>query len=258
MKKVINIMKIRTSIKILLAISVFAVMMAACSKKGDYDHSLFYPNVLVTVKTADNGNCYLQLDDKVTLKPINLLSPPYKKEVRALANVSKVNQEGKPYNHAVHVHWMDSIRTKKTVPTAGDENDKKFGTAPLDIINNWVTVLEDGYLTISFYGMWGERGKVHYINLLTGVNPADPFEVELRHDSNGDLANGYGRRAMGIIAFKLPESLKPSGENKKLKVKYRSFSGEKTVTFEFANTKAASGELSGKSGVVPNSLGVVR
>ena len=246
-------MKITTSIKVFLAVSVFVIMTGACSKKGDFDQSLFYPNVLVTVKTADNGDCFLQLDDKVTLKPINLLTSPYKKEVRALARVSKVEKDGKPYNHAVHVHWMDSIRTKPAVPTAGDENDKKFGTAPLEIINNWVTVLEDGYLTISFYGMWGESGKVHYMNLLTGVNPTDPFEVELRHDSNGDLVNGYGRRAMGIIAFKLPESLKPSGENKKLKVKYRSFSGEKTVTFEFNNTKAAAGDLLEKSGNVPKS-----
>lgn len=249
----------KTSIKVFLCVFVFAAIAGSC-KKDNFDQSLFYPNVLVTVKTADNGNCYLQLDDKVTLNPINFLTSPYKREVRALANVTKVNQDGKPYNHAVHVNWMDSIRTKNTVPTAGDENDKKYGTAPLEIVNNWVTVLEDGYLTISFYGMWGESGKVHFVNLLTGVNAADPFEVELRHDSNGDLVNGYGRRAMGIIAFKLPDTLKPSGENKKLKVKYRSFSGEKTVEFNFSNTKAAAGDLSGKSVSVPRSenRGVVR
>mgnify|MGYP000385156400 CR=1 FL=1 len=49
------------------------------------------------------------------------------------------------------------------------------------------------YLTLRFRALWGGQ-KVHYINLVTGVNPDNPYEVELRHNVNGDPQN-YWRDA---------------------------------------------------------------
>lgn len=217
-------------------ISVSAVMLGlliSCDKNRGYDRSMYYPNVLVTVKPVSDGSCFLQLDDKTTLKPVNLSKSPFgKKEVRALANVSKVKESAAPYNQAVKVNWIDSIRTKALVPTAGADNDKVFGTAPIEIVNNWITIVEDGYITICFYGIWGDSGKVHYVNMLTGTNPKDPYELELRHDSNGDVA-GYRREATGIIAFNIRSLPDTKGKTVKLKIKYRSFRGDKVVTFDY-------------------------
>lgn len=218
----------------LTSVTLFTTLiLGSCSPKKDFNSSLYYPNALVTVKTAADGTCYLQLDDATTLRPENISKHPFKgKQVRALANITETKGDKKTYTKAVRVNWMDSIRTKKTVLTAGLENDKKYGTAPVEIVNNWMTVLEDRYLTISFFGIWGRTGKPHYINLLTGVNKNDPFEVELRHNANGDAYSAYAQRSMGIVAFDL-SSLPKDVKGKKLKVKYLSFTGEKTITFEF-------------------------
>ncbi len=227
----------KTFLKLISATVLLGGLSLSCNKNDGYDMSMYYPNVLVTVKNVPDGTCFLQLDDKTTLKPVNLSKSPFgKKEVRALANVLKVRDDASPYNQAVKVNWIDSIRTKALVQTAGTDNDKIFGTAPLEIVNNWITIVEDGYLTICFYGIWGRTGKVHYVNLLTGTNPEDPYELELRHNANGDVS-GYGEKATGLIAFNLRSLPDTQGRTVKLKIKYSSFSGNKTVSFDYVTGK---------------------
>ena len=63
-----------------------------------------------------------------------------------------------------------------------------------------MTVAEDGYLTLRIRTVWGPYGKPHYIDLISGVNPENPFEFELRHDAKGDL---NGRIGDGLIVFNL-------------------------------------------------------
>lgn len=36
-----------------------------------------------------------------------------------------------------------------------------YGTDPVDMINDWVTIAEDGYLTLRFRTMWGDRSQAH-------------------------------------------------------------------------------------------------
>lgn len=227
----------KTLFKLIIPTVVVVFSLMSCNRDARFDSSMFYPNVLVTVKSANGGICYFQLDDATTLKPVNVQKSPFGgKEVRALANVIKTNDKAEPYNQAVKVNWIDSIRTKLPVPSVGTDNDKKYGTAPIEIVNNWVTIVEDGYLTICFYGMWGTCGKVHYVNLLTGTNPEDPYELELRHDSNGDLVS-YGREATGLIAFNIRNLPDTQGKTVKLKIKYQSFSGNKKITFNYCTGK---------------------
>ncbi len=214
--------------------------MSAC-KKETPDYSRFYPNALVTVKTTEGGICYLQLDDKTTLKPTNMDKSPFgEKEVRALVNYT---DEGKPENNSltdfdrtVKINWIDSILTKMPVMTAGEENDSKYGTAPIEIINNWTTIVEDGYITLCFYGIWGRSGRPHILNLLTGTDPEDPYTLELRHDANGDDSY-YGREVTGLVAFNIRELPDTKGETVDLKLKIKSFSGDKTITFKYCTGK---------------------
>ncbi len=50
---------------------------------------------------------------------------------------------------------MDSIRTKMPVVSAGENNDEKFGNDPIEIVKDWVTIAEDGYLTLRIRTKWG-------------------------------------------------------------------------------------------------------
>ena len=50
----------------------------------------------------------------------------------------------------VNINWLDSIRTKVMAKNLGDSNAKTYGNDPLEVVNDWVSIAEDGYLTLRF------------------------------------------------------------------------------------------------------------
>lgn len=195
-------------------------------------------NSVVTVKTASDKSQYLQLDENTTLRPVNIKGTLFDgKEVRALANLMETNDNAGNYTKAVYVNWIDSIRTKGTVLTLGskEENDKAFGNDPFEIMKDWFTIAEDGYITLRIRTLWGTDAK-HYINLVTGVNENNPYEVEMRQDSKGDEGKKIGD---SLIAFYLGDLPDTNGKTVKLKIRWNSFSGEKSAEFDYCTRKAS-------------------
>lgn len=202
----------------------------------DYYYGYMVPNALVTVKPASDNSFFLQLDESTTLLPTNITSSPFgDKEVRALVNYSETDKPSEGYDKAVHINWIDSILTKPIAPDLGVENDAVYGTDPVEIVNDWVTIAEDGYLTLRFRTIWGDSNKPHYVNLLASKDPANPYEVEFRHNAYDDV---YGREADGLVAFKLDNLPDTQGKTVKLKLKWKSFSGDKSVEFDYCTRKA--------------------
>lgn len=207
--------------------SLIISSLSSCTSNDD-NMALLQPTALVTVRPSDSGTFTLQLDNTTTLYPTNMKSSPFgNKEVRALVNYTDEGSRGNTRN--VYINWIDSIRTKKTVPDLGIENDAKYGNDAIEIVNDWVTIAEDGYLTLRIRTQWGLLNNKHNINLLTGVNPDNPYEVELRHDANGDIGGNMGD---ALIAFNLNDLPLKDGETVKLKLNWKSFSGPKTTEFE--------------------------
>ena len=127
----------KKSTLLLTAGLLFGSLFLPSCLDDDNDVNRLYPNALVTVKHAGDKTVFLQLDDKTTLLPVNLNSPLYGgKEVRALVNFKEVNKPKGSFDQAVHVHWIDSIRTKGMVPNLGDENDQKYGNDPVEIVRD--------------------------------------------------------------------------------------------------------------------------
>ena len=221
----------------ILAIVAAAVCLSACNDNDDYyDWSILYPNALVTVRPAANNTCYLQLDDNTTLRPVNVPKAPFgDREVRALVNMSYVKQPAMPYDRAVYVNWIDSILTKSAIPMADMDPDFDYGYDPVEIVRDWVTIAEDGYLTLRFRTVWGANNNMHYVNLITGVNPDNPYEVEFVHNANGD---NYGFVRDGLVAFRLDGLPDTEGKTVKLTLKWQSFSGEKSARFNYCTRKA--------------------
>lgn len=222
----------------LLATGVLFTSLTFQSCLDDDDNYGWYPvpNALVTVKPVSDNSFYLQLDDKTTLLPTNITSSPYgDKEVRALVNFSEVNESSEGYSKAVHINWIDSILTKQTAPDLGIDNDSVYGTDPVEIVNDWVTIAEDGYLTLRFRTIWGDPNKAHFVNLLVSQDPANPYEVEFRHNAYGDV---NGREGDGLVAFKLDNLPDTQGETVKLKLKWKSFRGDKSAEFDYCTRKA--------------------
>lgn len=217
---------------LLLSVVGFVLLMMLPSCINDDDSSeLLRPTALVTVCPNADGSFIMQLDDETQLVPTNLKTSPFgAKEVRALVNYTETNvspQDKKVRN--VEVNWLDSIRTKLPVETLGEQDAVKFGNDPVEIVQDWVTVAEDGYLTLRIRTLWGSPQTNHVLNLVTGTNPEDPYELELRHDAKGDKNGSWGD---ALIAFNLNNLPGADAGKAKIKLKWKSFTGDKSAEFE--------------------------
>lgn len=214
-----------------LAISAIFTLQSCEKDKNTVDPSIYYPNALVTLKTTADNKFYMQFDDNTTVLPVNIKENPYKNktEIRALANIAKVNEPHEGFSDAVHVHWVDSVRTKAMAPNMPGQNVSIYGNDPIELVKDFVTIVEDEYLTVRFRTRFS-GGTYHILNLVPGDKP---FEVVLHHNAQGDT---FGQFGDGIMAFRLdllPETTEPVD----LTVKWESFSGPKSHVFKYVPRK---------------------
>lgn len=215
--------------KLSIVLMALTVMFTSCNS-DDNSETTYLPTALVTVKpTADSF--ILQLNDSVRLLPSNISKSPFgNKEVRALVNYQVEEKSGNSDWQSVHINWIDSIRTKAPVAFVTGKDDSVYGNDPIEIVNDWVTVAEDGYLTLRFRTRWGNTNKVHYVNLLTGVNPDNPYELLLCHNANGDTPVHVGD---ALIAFNLRDVMAGADTDKvKFTLRWNSFNGMKKLEFD--------------------------
>lgn len=208
-----------------------SLFLHSCSN-DDFDNSVNYPNALVTIKTnSSTGQVYFQLDDETTILPTNLKASPYgNKELRALVNFRIQDGQSGHYSKSAYVNWVDTILTKKMVPSQGPKDDDVYGKDPVEIVKDWTTVVEDGYLTLRFRTYFG-NGVKHAINLVKGENP---YEVVLHHNAFGDTR---GVVCDGLVAFRLNDLPDTQGKAVDLTLKWQSFTGMKSVKFKYISRK---------------------
>lgn len=221
-----------TKCKLLItALGLLASSMAfqSCLDDNDDCIELRRPTAIVTVSPVDDGSFMMYLDKSTVLIPSNMNKSPYgNKEVRALVNYTEDTPGGYGAEiRSVKVNWLDSIRTKMPVVITNADEINQFANDPIEIVHDWVTVAEDGYLTLRIRTTWGPYNTPHYIDLVSGINADDPYELELRHDAKGDTG---GRIGDGLIAFNL-NKLPHHGTDMKIKLKWHSFSGPKSAEF---------------------------
>ena len=213
---------------------LLVLLMSSCLGKGEDEPDTFYPNGIVTVKAKQveiNGATkqvvYLQLDEQTTLYPSSQqaeLLKEWKGEFRALINFVEVPEPTQGFTKTVKLNWLRAFAiTKSTVP-AGDQPEK-FGKTPI-LLDPQRCFVEDGYLNLRVRILVGELRKKHVLNLLTGVNPQNPFELELRHDAKGDIP----RWAVDYwVAFRLDKLPAATDAKQMLIVKYRGNRGEERI-----------------------------
>lgn len=225
----------RIKIFLLMATVLMAApALTSCDVTDDNNQGPITPNALVTIKPIDANSFYMQLDEQTTLKPINMKGSPYgENEVRALVAYTEVDDDPAPYDKAVRVTWMDDVLTKATI-VRDVENTEDYGNDPVDIIDDWVTIVEDDYLTLRFRTVSGNVGQAHRVNLVA-ENPANPYEVRFCHDANGDVMGN--RMFDGLVAFNLSTLPDTEGKSVKLKLVWDSFSGEKSHEFDYCTRK---------------------
>lgn len=212
-------------------IALSSLALYSCDN-DDVEPSIRYPNALVTIKTnSSTGQVYFQLDDSTTILPTNIKESTYgKKELRALTNFKVQEGQSGHYSKTAYVNWVDTILTKNMAQSFGDKNKEKYGDDALEIVKDWTTVVEDGYITLRFRTYFGNNIK-HAINLVKGDNP---YEVVLYHNAFGD-AKGYV--SDGLVAFSLKDLPDTQGKTVDLTLKWQSFSGMKSVKFKYTTRK---------------------
>ncbi len=221
-------MKIFKPFVIITGALLLSTTLQSCLDDDDSYESV-RPTALVTVSPNADGSFVMHLDEKTDLYPSNMSTSPFgKKEVRALVNYDEEAASSAKASaiRRVHINWIDSIRTKSPILAPVDNDD--IGNDPIEIVKDWVTIGEDGYLTLRLRTLWGYSNIKHEINLLSGVNPENPLEFELRHNAHGDAALRHGD---ALIAFNLND-LQHSEEVLKIKLNWNSYTGKKSAEFE--------------------------
>lgn len=245
-----------TAKKLITAAGVTAVMLSATSCNIEPFHlgNFYVPNAVVTVKPLTGGSIpfYLQIDDSTTAVADNIHTAPYgNREVRAIAQLEELHKSVEGYDKVYHVHYLDSILTKDILPfTNHMDVDTLYGNDPVILLNDWKTAVEDGYLTLEFQVMTPSPYAAHRINLLSGINPDDPYELEFRHmnDYHGYIGDEY--LANGLAAFRLDSLPDTEGKTVKITVRWLDPDGrKKAFAFDYCTGVSSPEKLQLRNGV---------
>lgn len=197
--------------------------MCGCSKEAAMDDApqdaaaIQEFRAIVTVKQDESGTIYFQLDDNTVLFPYNY-NMPYNGMERIICGLAVANGANE-----CHVQWMDFLE-KGDISYTQDAIDDG-----LDIIDDWMTSVEDGFLTIHYNAWWGNGTNPH---LLLVKPSANTYELTIVHQMNGDEPL---EKADALVYFDINDILPDTeGTYKDLTIKWKSIEGAaKSKTFRF-------------------------
>lgn len=216
------------------AVLPVVAVMAALTSCMDFSNDIdkvndpsigWYPDAIVTVKTAASGKTFFQLDEETTLEPEGW-SNPFKSETRALLYYSEIG-ESEDFSVKVRVERIDSVLTKDAL--AHNDKDVMKSDDPVEVVKDWLTVCEDGYLTIHFATLWGSGSVPHKVALVADKDNSRLFHF--RHDSDSDQGTVWKE---GIVAFWIGDLVPvASGEDANITLDWESFSGREKMVFKY-------------------------
>lgn len=227
-----------------IAASVAAFVFSAVSCTKDDAQQIFVSSA--TFKRIDEKTCYLKDSDSTAFIPYELPAGflPGVSEKRVLVWFTT---DGKPLEkgiegfkdtYLINIEAIDTVYTMEPVQSKGSSqaDSLEYGDDLIGVfLDNGITFpytsVEDGYLCVRFvYYANFYSGAEHRFSLVAGVNPDDPYEVELRHDASGDI---FGDQYGGFIAFPLKSLPSTEGVTKKLTLVWKSSLTSNRERFSF-------------------------
>lgn len=213
-------------------------LLAGCSKAARWDNASANADsdrasytAIVTVKQQADGTVFFQLDEERRLYPEN-----YKHAYKGLQRIiCGLEERGKD---RCYIQWMEFLEqpvvswgVEFDEPSQGDGDMPGGGYVPpetypqdgLDILEDWMTSVEDGFLTLHYSTWWGDGSVPHRFGLVPGTNPQDPYELLLWHDANGDAAL---EKADALICFDINGLPSTEGDYVNLRLKWTGCDGE--------------------------------
>lgn len=233
------IMKKIKTLMLLMAVMLTAVSLQSCDTDCDNNGYPAFNLATVTLKAprTEGAKWYMQLDDSTVIYAKNIASHPYEnKELRAYIRYNDVQKDMAlskfPYEYSANILTIDTILTKKMDPMV-ENMAEEYGNDPVEVIDSWETVAEDGYLNIRFRTRWGNNIK-HRVTLVHRTDVDDPYTVEFIHNAHGDI---NGHVADGMVAFRLDDCFNEGDEPIEITLKWKSYSGEETTKFKYIPRK---------------------
>ena len=208
-------------------LSLFTIiLLAGCSKEVfspdagliGSDSAYASYSAIVSVKRSPTDTLYFQVDDSTRLFPRNFADGKLVGE-RIVCDITVYKKVVHNYGYMTDVHYYDSIDKgvfTSDLSVSGDDG--------LDIIFDWMTGVEDGYLTLHYSTWWGNAGKQHRFYLISGTNPADPYELILMQNAVGDKHVEKGEALVYFDINSLPDT---GGGYKILTLKWTDSAGKK-------------------------------
>ena len=209
---------------ILLLPALITLLLASCAKEnfdgpephfneeGEYADFL----AILTIKKTPTDTVYFQLDDSTTIYAANYQND-FRRMEKVFCDITVTNISVGRFKYKGYINWLEPIDEGQVTADASASGD-----LGLDILDDWMTGAEDGYLTIHYNTLWGATPVQHKMYLITGTNPADPYELVLRQDACGDTKDEEGD---ALVCFDI-NSLPDTGDDyKELTLKWTSSGG---------------------------------
>ena len=231
------IMKKIKTLMLLMAVALTAVSLQSCDDDDDCYPAFNLATVTLKAPRAEGSKWFMQLDDSNVIYAKNIASHPYEnKELRAYIRYNDIQKDMAsskfPYEYSANILTIDTILTKKMDPMV-ENMAEEYGNDPVEVVNSWETVAEDGYMNIRFRTRWGNNIK-HRVTLVHRTDVDDPYTVEFIHNAHGDI---NGQVADGMVAFRLDDCFNEGDKPIEITLKWKSYSGEKTAKFKYIPRK---------------------
>ena len=133
---------------------------------------------------------------------------------------------------AILVEWADPLDVGTVASKPFDAASNSTADSPVEIMLDWMTSLEDGFLTLH-YSILSSGSVRHTFSL----HPTEsPYAFRLVHDAHGDLK---GSLSDGIVCFDVSQVLpETDGETVKLSLVYIDLiKTEKYLTVDYCSPK---------------------
>lgn len=225
----------------MMALTAAAFTLQSClDDDDDNDYICIDPiayEEVVTLKpdTVDSSNWWIQLTDSIVVTCSNIKEFPLKekKEQRAYIYFKFDSAPSLTADiKSITVTHLDTILTKPLAPALESEeaNIKAYGNDPVEIVkSNLETLAEDGYMNIRFRTNW-TQGSLHRVNLVRVADEDGLATFCFHHDANGETSGVIGD---GMVAFYLDLEKDIDRTPREIKIKWKSFTGDKSVKFKY-------------------------
>lgn len=218
----------KTKFLIIPILALVGFISFACS--DDSENNYESKQSAATIKSLHDSTRILQLDQDNVLKASNMKDYAQIPDGRVIVTYEDHGLITTPAGYSSQWHSgkitkLEPIATYKPV----EYGDSVVSNDRIEVLlNNPMTCVQDGYLTIAYEVGSCNKDIQHHFTL---QKTEKPLVFQLHHDNGGDISASHVKE--GVIAFDLRDLVPTNGEKHNIVIKYMGFGSAKTISIFF-------------------------